>query len=281
VGKDDKQARVAPVVLWRRELLGSESLGKHGVSVGLALSVYMNPEGGNAWPAVATLAKGLKVSPRSVQRGLRELESEGFIVGAARRGRPTNYGATVRGVPAAEALQGELSNEGVSGSTRGYVPETPEVVKDLEKPNWSIDPRLLDRVMEERPGIRDWVLLAEGFHLADNPALFREVISEKFPGLPEAVTEGLRVKALGHARIRSAITRSLPSSAEHGAVLEPVTSPAFAYTAEMSTVEQELVLRYGDTAKTSNGSDAEKRLLLERCLIAEGRARMNDPSHVP
>jgi DNA-binding PadR family transcriptional regulator len=149
---------------------------------------------------VATLARGLKISPRSVQRGLRELEGEGLIVGEARSGRPAYYRATVAGVSAAEALRNDSLGEGVSASTGGSDHQTHEVVKEIEKPlsNLSMNPGLIDRVLEERPGLRNWVLSGEGYQLADNAGVFREVARQKFD-LQDAVIEELRLRALARA----------------------------------------------------------------------------------
>lgn len=58
--------------------------------VALALADYAHPDGSNAWPAVATIAKKARVDERTVQRALRWLASNGEIV---------ETGRTKNGVP--------------------------------------------------------------------------------------------------------------------------------------------------------------------------------------
>lgn len=48
--------------------------------VALALADYAHPDGSNAWPAVATIARKARVDDRTVQRALRWLERECEIV---------------------------------------------------------------------------------------------------------------------------------------------------------------------------------------------------------
>jgi pyocin large subunit-like protein len=57
----------------------------------IVLADHADGDGGNAYPSVQTVADEAKVSPRTVQRSLRVLESEGHIL---KRG-VTRKGATI------------------------------------------------------------------------------------------------------------------------------------------------------------------------------------------
>lgn len=56
--------------------------------VAIALADYSNGDNGLAWPSVANLARRSGVSPRQVQRCLKDIEADGWIVklGIHRRG---------------------------------------------------------------------------------------------------------------------------------------------------------------------------------------------------
>src|SRR5262245_53424048 len=45
----------------------------------VALANYVNPDGCNAWPSVATMARRISMSPRMVQRLLKRLIDGGWI----------------------------------------------------------------------------------------------------------------------------------------------------------------------------------------------------------
>jgi hypothetical protein len=57
----------------------------------LALAGHAHPDGTNAYPSVALLARECHISARQVQRCLRNLESDGLIVGHEQKGCRTNY----------------------------------------------------------------------------------------------------------------------------------------------------------------------------------------------
>ena len=58
--------------------------------VAIALADYSNGDNGLAWPSVANLSRRSGVSVRQVQRCLRDIEADGWIVKAGIHSRGTN-----------------------------------------------------------------------------------------------------------------------------------------------------------------------------------------------
>ena len=58
--------------------------------VAIALADYSNGDNGLAWPSIANLSRRSGVSVRQVQRCLKEIESDGWIVKAGIHSRGTN-----------------------------------------------------------------------------------------------------------------------------------------------------------------------------------------------
>ena len=58
--------------------------------VAIALADYSNGDNGLAWPSVANLSRRSGVSVRQVQRCLRDIEADGWIVKAGFHSRGTN-----------------------------------------------------------------------------------------------------------------------------------------------------------------------------------------------
>ena len=58
--------------------------------VAIALADYSNGDNGLAWPSVANLSRRSGVSVRQVQRCLRDIEADGWIVKAGIHNRGTN-----------------------------------------------------------------------------------------------------------------------------------------------------------------------------------------------
>lgn len=59
----------------------------------LALAMYANHDGTNAYPAIGTLARDCSMSPKQVRRHMQALEGQGLIVSTApaRPGRGATY----------------------------------------------------------------------------------------------------------------------------------------------------------------------------------------------
>src|SRR5213593_2133664 len=87
-------APVAFVLVWRKDVLADGSLLWRAKYVALALSTYMNSDGGNARPSIDRLEREMDVASRTIQRGLRDLESAGYVVRDERPGRVTTYSAS-------------------------------------------------------------------------------------------------------------------------------------------------------------------------------------------
>ena len=95
----------------------------------LTLAYYINDEaGGYAWPSRARLAKLLRMTPLSVRRILRTLESRGLIETTPGRGkRNSRYRLCLRGIPTAPSEGLEVSDAtpgGVPTDSRG-IPTAP------------------------------------------------------------------------------------------------------------------------------------------------------------
>lgn len=73
---------------WRVAVRDSD-LSPTAKHVALTLDTYMNSRG-LAWPTRATLAEGVGLSVKTVERALRELSQSGFIVVHRGRGRTPN-----------------------------------------------------------------------------------------------------------------------------------------------------------------------------------------------
>lgn len=75
---------------WRAALTRSDlpATSRH---VALVLSTFMDTNGGGAWPSLGTLAAAVGRSPRTVQRHLRRLEADGWLlVEPSKGGKPVN-----------------------------------------------------------------------------------------------------------------------------------------------------------------------------------------------
>ncbi len=66
------------LAVWRDALCEDGDLTRDATLLGLVLSSYMNGDG-VAWPGRTALARGCKVSVKTVERRTRELERAGFI----------------------------------------------------------------------------------------------------------------------------------------------------------------------------------------------------------
>ena len=64
-------------------LYGEEELSHRAVTVYVYLRDRSNKEG-SCWPGVKTIARELKLSPRTVQRAVRDLEKVGLVTRQAR-----------------------------------------------------------------------------------------------------------------------------------------------------------------------------------------------------
>ena len=64
-------------------IYGEEELSHRAVTVYVYLRDRSNKEG-SCWPGVKTIARELKLSPRTVQRAVRELEKVGLVTRQAR-----------------------------------------------------------------------------------------------------------------------------------------------------------------------------------------------------
>ena len=64
-------------------IYGEEELSHRAVTVYVYLRDRSNKEG-SCWPGVKTIARELKLSPRTVQRAMRDLEKVGLVTRQAR-----------------------------------------------------------------------------------------------------------------------------------------------------------------------------------------------------
>jgi hypothetical protein len=76
-------------IVWRDAIRDDRELGRTARLVAHTLSTYMNA-GGHAWPSVALLAIGSRMSQRGVQKALRELEAAGYLDVSFSAGRSSN-----------------------------------------------------------------------------------------------------------------------------------------------------------------------------------------------
>lgn len=74
------------VALWRVALRDDPDLPGPALAVALTLSVWMNPDGTDAFPSIPSLAAGSGFSPATVRRHVRRLEADGWLTVAPSKG---------------------------------------------------------------------------------------------------------------------------------------------------------------------------------------------------
>ena len=136
--QDDNTPRtLAPVLDWRRVLMDGTDCTTC-ITVGLALSTYMNASGGSAFPSVATLAEDTSLTDRAVRKHLNEHLAGTFLVLVEQGGkkgeerRANEWRATFpdlvdNSLTTPERGSGVGPDPGTSTrAPRNHVPQTPE-----------------------------------------------------------------------------------------------------------------------------------------------------------
>jgi hypothetical protein len=133
----------------------------------LVIADHASDDGTNAWPAVETIARKCRVTPRSVQRCLANLVIEGLIEVATQRGgdervrsdrRPNRYRVVVEklstGVTPTSPREAERGDAGVAN---GVTPVSPK--PSLEPSIKNARVRTLSTVASDLGGEREYVAL--------------------------------------------------------------------------------------------------------------------------
>lgn len=112
--------------------------------VALALADFAHPDGSNAWPAVATIAKKARVNERTVQRALRWLERECEIVETGK----TKNGVSIYHLTTCTALKVDVALPRRGGNK--LTPEDLEVQVTVEGSGGNVPPE--DSGQDVTPG---------------------------------------------------------------------------------------------------------------------------------
>ena len=115
---------LSPLFTWRSAISDpSHDLPSTARHVALALSLHMNERGGSCFPAISTLAGETNLDDRTVQRAIRRLEADRWLVVAAKGGMKngSRVANTYRAVFPDGILRQEDGEEVVDLTGRGRV----------------------------------------------------------------------------------------------------------------------------------------------------------------
>lgn len=132
-------------------VLDNSTATGHSRMVLVGLANHADDDGCNAWPSVATLARYCRVSERTIQRALKQLEADGLILverqsggsnGIQPRWRPNRYIVVKRGDNVTPRIENGVTDQ----AKRGDTALSPEL--SLEPPDIDRDDGLGNAVLD-------------------------------------------------------------------------------------------------------------------------------------